>query len=149
MKKIRLLTLVVLLITMITAAPVQAAGIKVVNLPVTSPQNLTFDLVCDGSAVCLIQNSSLAILNGNAIWFYQRPPDASGEVFSSLISLELPDGASRGSAFYGTDGGYFSLGRNDEGGLTRFQAYGTLKRSMPGPILGSFLFHADGTYLFD
>jgi hypothetical protein len=66
-----------------------------------------------------------------------------------LISLELPDGASRGSAFYGTDGGYFSLGRNDEGGLTRFQAYGTLKRSMPGPILGSFLFHADGTYLFD
>ena len=145
MKKLRLLTLVVFLSALIAAAPVQAARINDGG----STQHLTFDLVCNGSEVCRIQNASLPNLNGNVIWFYQRPPDASGALFSSLISLELPDGSSRGSAFYGSDGGYFSLGRNGEGSLARFQAYGTLARTVPGPILGSFLFHADGTYNID
>ena len=146
MKKLRLLTLMVLLSALIVAVPVQAAGVSAVKPQVNSSQQLTFDLVCDGSPVCLIQNASLANLNGNVIWFYQRPPDASGAVFSSLISLELPNGAVRGSAYYGSDGGFFSLGRNGEGSLARFLAYGSLARSVPGPILGTFLFHANGTY---
>ena len=147
MKKFRLVTFVVMLTAMVTALPVQAAGANMQNPLANSSQRLTFDLVCDGSAVCRIQNASLAMLNGNAIWFYQRPPDASGAMYSSLISLELPTGSSRGSAFYGANGGTFSLGRNGDGNLARFLAYGTLVRSVSGPILGSFLFHADGTYL--
>ncbi|MDR3573334.1 MAG: hypothetical protein P4L50_05715 [Anaerolineaceae bacterium] len=142
MKNLRFLTLAVFVAAVLTAAPVQAARIDAGS----STQPLTFDLLCNGSSVCLIQNASLPSLNGNAIWFYQRPPNASGEVFSSLISLELPDGSSSGSAFYGPGGGSFSLGRNDEGSLDHFVAYGSLVRSVPGPILGSFLSHADGTY---
>jgi hypothetical protein len=115
----------------------------------STAQPLTFDLLCNGSAVCVIKNASLSYLNGNVIWFYQRPPNVSGVAFSSLISLELPGGSSRGCAFYGPNGGTFSLGRNDDGSLARFMAYGTLLRSIPGPIVGNFLLHADGTYVFN
>ena len=149
MKKFRFLILVVWLAAMIGAAPVQAAGLDAVNSSVNSTHHLTLDFICDGSVVCRIQNASLDILNGNVIWFYQRLPADSEGAFDSLISLELQDGSSSGSALFGSNGGDFSLGRNGEGSLARFMAYGTISPAVPGPMVGTSRYHADGTYIFN
>ncbi|HVP20889.1 MAG TPA: hypothetical protein VMS73_03410 [Anaerolineaceae bacterium] len=149
MKKIRLFILLILLAGLVVSNPVEAAGIVVRESTLNSSHSLTLDLVCDGSVVCRIQNSSLDILNGNLIWFYQQVPAASGKIFASWISLELPDGTTRGFATYGLDGGYFSLGRNGEGSLVGFLAHGTIAPAVPGPMIGTFLFHANGTYISD
>jgi hypothetical protein len=146
MNKIRFLTLVVLMVSMIAPAPVHAA--RIVD-PGGSTNRLTLDIVCDGSVICRIQNATLAILNGNVIWFYQKPPAASDGVFDGLISLELPGGSSRGFASFGSDGGYISLGRSGEGSLARFLARVSIAPAVPGPVVGTFLYHADGTYIFN
>jgi hypothetical protein len=146
MKNIRFLTLVVLMVAMIAPAPVQAARIAD---PGNSTNRLTLDIVCDGSVICRIQNSTLSILNGSAIWFYQKPPAASDGVFDGLISLEMQSGASRGFALFGSNGGYITLGRNGEGSLARFLARVNIAPAVPGPQDGTFLYHATGTYIFN
>ena len=138
MKGLRFLSLIAWLAGSLLTVPAQAAGFP------TPP--LTFDLLCDGPQVCRIQNASLDSLNGQVIWFYTQIPVVATGAFESEISLELPGGASRGTAFYGSNGGYFSLGRNNEGSLDRFQTEGTFARSAPGMPKNRLMFHYAGQY---
>lgn len=139
----------VFLVGVIAATPVQAARISALNATGDTANTLSFDIVCSSSSVCQIQNASLDSLNGNFIWFYQQVGSSSDGRIASLISLELPDGSSRGFASFGTNGGSFSLGRDDGGSLVNFVAKGTFVKVVSDSITETFAFHAEGTYILN
>lgn len=142
MKRLSFLTLIAWLAGSMLTVPAQAAAKEA---GAAAPP-LTFDLLCDSSPVCRIQNASLDSLNGQVIWLYRQSQPAADGTFSSLISLELPGGASRGFAVFGPEGGYLSLGMNDEGSLDHFQAEGTFTRVTQGSTQGRLMFHYQGEY---
>jgi hypothetical protein len=147
MKKRRyLMVLGLLFIGMITQKSVEAAQTATVDPPVDPPHHLTFDLVCDGSVVCRIQNASLDNFNGSIFWIYQPLPETSGSLFAGWVSLELQDGSSHGFLRYELGGGYFVLGINDAGSLVNFTAYGTVAPTVQGSMTGTIILHCEGNY---
>ena len=148
MKNLKFFVLLILLASLTTVAPVQASGLVAGTAQANTQNHMSFDMVCDGTAVCQIQNASLASLNGNIIWLYQPAPEAAtnGE-FGGRSSLELPDGSRRGFVYSDSTGGYFTIGLKSEGSLARFLAYGTLSVRNAKPANKSIIFHAYGSFI--
>ena len=146
MKNLRLLFLFLLLVGISATPTIQASAIELQTTQANFQNNLTFDLACNGTDVCRIENASMAALNENVIWLYQPSSKASYGMLDGKISLELPDGSSRGYAISRPTGVYFALGMSGEGSLSRFMAYGTLSLKETNSTTGLIIFHANGNY---
>ena len=146
MKKIGMVFLALMMTLMMAAAPAQANRAMSAD-SMANMTRLTFDIQCNNAAVCRIQNSDLAEMNGDLIWFYKQFSSDPADRFSGPISLEMADGSSRGYAYLGSDSGTFSLGRNGEGSLAHFMAFGTILPDTSGSASGTSIFHAEGAYI--